>query len=226
MNIKYVSAAALVNHRATRDLQLHDCVWSLATQHLIHSLPHSAVMALLRTAVWSEIVGIDYWLQLWLDIQSVPQESVNNLKRKFRPCCTVIRAQLAITVQQLPVRQGGWEPTQRQGPLSTSPSVVSTAPAWPSSAAIGFGFLAAAWCLHTFNELCHFTVQTWVGHRWAGDTGMWRCFGGAWDLTSRLWDASGRYGSIIVGQKLILWSVKDLFRADKSNGCRSRQNGN
>lgn len=122
MNIKYdVSAAALVNHRATRDLQLQDCVWSLATAHLIHTLPHSAVMALLRTAVCSEIVGIDYWLRFWLDIRSGSQESVNNFKRKFRPHCTVIRAQLALTVQQLPVWQGGWEPTQRQSPPPPPP---------------------------------------------------------------------------------------------------------
>lgn len=60
-------------------------------------------MALLRTAL---IVGIDYWLQLLLDIWSVPQENVNNLKRKVRHCCTVIKARLVVTVRQLPVRQG------------------------------------------------------------------------------------------------------------------------
>lgn len=171
MNLKYdVIAAALPRHCATVAVQLQDCVWSLAMPHSVLALKHSAVMALLRTAIRSLIVGIDYWLQLLLDVWSVPQGW--NLKRKFHHSCTVIKARLVVTVRQLPVRQGEWEPTHCES-LPPPPGAVSTPPAWPSSAAIGFGFLAAAWSLHTFNKLCHFTVQTWVAHRWAWDIGMW-----------------------------------------------------
>ncbi|KAL7372218.1 hypothetical protein ABVT39_012267 [Epinephelus coioides] len=45
-------------------------------------------------------------------------------------------------------------------PPNPPPQCVSPARARPSSAAIGFDFLAAVWSLHTFNKLCHFTVQT------------------------------------------------------------------
>lgn len=112
MNMKYdVIAAALPSHCATVVVQLQDCVWSLAMPHSVLALKHSAVMALLRTAIRFLIVGIDYWLPLLLDIWSVPQENVNNLKRKFHHCCTVIKARLVVTVRQLPVRQWEWEPT-------------------------------------------------------------------------------------------------------------------
>lgn len=53
------------------------------------------------------------------------------------------------------------------------PQCVSTTPAWPSSAAIGFGFLAAVWSLHTFNKLCHFAAQTRDAHGWAWEAGTW-----------------------------------------------------
>lgn len=118
MNMKYdVTAAALLSHSATLVLQLQDCLWRLVMLHLIHALPLWAIMALLRTAIWSEIVDIDYWLRLLLDIESVPQENVNNLKRKFQHCRTIIRARLVITVQRLPVRQGEWEPTTARASL-------------------------------------------------------------------------------------------------------------
>lgn len=96
-------------HCSCTAVQLQDCVWSLAMPHSVLALKHSAVMALLRTAIRSLIVGIDYWLQLLLDVWSVPQGW--NLKRKFHHSSTVIKARMVVTVRQLPVRQGEWEPT-------------------------------------------------------------------------------------------------------------------
>lgn len=65
--------------------------------------------------------------------------------------------------------QAGWQSESREHPahpptlLTTPPPPVcqpSSSTAKPSSAAIGFDFLAAVWSLHTFNKLCHFAVQT------------------------------------------------------------------
>lgn len=145
MNMKYNGVtAALLSHCATRDLQLLDCVWSLTMPHLIRALPHSAVMAQLRTAIWAWIVGIDCWLWLLLDIQCVLQENVNNLKRKFQQCCTVIRARAGYYCATIASQTGRVRTKPLREPSSTSPSAVCTALAWPSSAAIGFGFLAAS----------------------------------------------------------------------------------
>lgn len=140
----------------------------------------------------------------------------------------LIKARLVVTVWQLPVRQGQWEPTHCES-LPPSPSAVSTPPAWPSSAAIGFGFLAAAWSLHTFSKLCHFTVQTWVAHRWARDIGMWYYgleFASIWDLALESFRSSCRYGSITADQMLVLWRRNALRRSATTDGHKSIQSGN
>ena len=96
-----MTSLPLLRHWATQDLQLQDRVDRKVTLNPCTS----AVMALLRTASDLQLWGTEYRLHLLLDIQCVLQENVNNLKRKFQQCCAVIRAQLVITVQELPVRE-------------------------------------------------------------------------------------------------------------------------
>lgn len=125
MNMKYnVIAAALLRRCATQDLQLQHLVWSNTTLNPC-TYPFSCngptENKLFDLKSWELITGL---LVPALIVRRVLQENDNNFKRKFQLRRTVTSAQLVITVQQLPVRQGELEPHHCEN-LPPPPPVLS-----------------------------------------------------------------------------------------------------